>query len=68
MLIKQQTVLALLVLKNTIWQPTSAAHLHLRHWEKEMTTDSGVIGGLLLIALLLFLGFFFIEALPILGS
>ncbi len=33
-----------------------------------MTSDSGVIGGLLLIAALLFIGFFFIEALPILGS
>ncbi len=33
-----------------------------------MTSDSGVVGGLLLIAALLFIGFFFIEVLPILGS
>ena len=33
-----------------------------------MTTDSGVIGGLLILAFLLFIAFFFIEVLPILGS
>ena len=67
-LVRCHLTLALLVLKMIIRQPTRAAHLHLHPQEYVMTSDSGVVGGLLLIAALLFIGFFFIEVLPIIGS
>lgn len=56
------------LLKTMICQPIADLH-HLNYLRNlKMTTDAKVITGLSLLAILLFITFWFVEALPIIGS